>query len=1164
MAARRGTCLLIAILATTSAFSVSDLSQNRGRKLFGGYRIVPKVCHSTSPSRTSNEPAICMFNYECTRRKGVVIGTCMDGFLFGACCQLPGVKETSEDAPSTENLLLISEDIDHVPDVPILLNPDGTPAEIQGSSPSGTYQLIHTKTSPSTFHYSTDATQNAERPQVPSGQSDLDKLQEGYSALLHQQSIVDDLSLPSLLTHSDSDNGLQDQREPEPDRHRPITTLLSPDQVLQIADPVDQLPALFSNGFGQNDHGTADTVLLNENGTRLDETNDPDQLFKPTTVEVRTSTTPKGPQHHPGAGGSSIKNQENRGTTVSGTSDTHRDSTTPMSSTEGLVRVPTVAHETPSGNKKNDELDREEIAINHIISMLNDTNSETSQMVPDTNSMSSIHTWVSIDETAKPTMVKLTTTHPSESSSGSSSGTFPYSYYRPGQGSSYYNYETVTTPVLMVSPSSGDGPLLFSSSYSSRQPGTQGTLQSSSYSYSTRPTTNPPAPTVIVLGPLGTEYTTETGAKTPTRRPGGPIKVTKRPASVSSTITHNISTVISAGSSSTGDLVSTSYFSVNLKEGESTRPTEDEEDLYTTRFPTTTTKRPIIWTTMSSWSPGRPSFHPKPSTPSEFWTNDGTTSTTTAVSSSATLTTSTLIGKPVVTKGEVSSVSTPKTTTEAPRTTPTPRTTTPSSTPAPRITTPRSSASTTTLSTTSCNNVTAPPSESDFPPDRNPNISQQEKPTLVEGISGPDYPTLDIFSEDDIPTPGFIEDDVLTNKVDVFVNKIVDSLQGNFQDLKDVVYGKRNTTASPAVVTRRPTVAPTTTKRPTVKRPTQGVKKPTTTKRPPGRPVPSKPGTHPTPTSRPQSVISTTKRKPTKRRPLPSTTQKTTTESTQDAFSTPSPAAIEEFLSTTSHTVGDLRNECGIRPLVRAGRIVGGKGAQFGEWPWQVLVREATWLGLFTKNKCGGVLISNRYVITAAHCQPGFLASLVAVFGEFDISGELEAKRSVTRNIRRIIVNRAYDPATFENDLALLELETPIQFDEHIVPICMPNDGEDFTGRMATVTGWGRLKYNGGVPSVLQEVQVPIMENSVCQEMFQTAGHSKKILDSFLCAGYANGQKDSCEGDSGGPLVMERPDGRWMLVGTVSHGIKCAAPYLPGVYMRTTYFKPWLHSFAGV
>lgn len=118
--------------------------------------------------------------------------------------------------------------------------------------------------------------------------------------------------------------------------------------------------------------------------------------------------------------------------------------------------------------------------------------------------------------------------------------------------------------------------------------------------------------------------------------------------------------------------------------------------------------------------------------------------------------------------------------------------------------------------------------------------------------------------------------------------------------------------------------------------------------------------------------------------------------------------------------------------------------------------------------------------------------------------------------------------------------------------------------------------------------------------MFHTAGHNKKILNSFLCAGYANGQKDSCEvrmlnipdydklnvhvniypypypyrypypypyllkGDSGGPLVLKRVDGRYELAGTVSHGIKCAAPYLPGVYMRTSYYKPWLRGITGV
>jgi len=54
------------------------------------------------------------------------------------------------------------------------------------------------------------------------------------------------------------------------------------------------------------------------------------------------------------------------------------------------------------------------------------------------------------------------------------------------------------------------------------------------------------------------------------------------------------------------------------------------------------------------------------------------------------------------------------------------------------------------------------------------------------------------------------------------------------------------------------------------------------------------------------------------------------------------------------------------------------------------------------------------------------------------------------------------------------------------------------------------------------------------------------------------------QGDSGGPLMIEKDNGRWTLIGTVSHGIKCAAPYLPGVYMRTTYYKPWLQTITGV
>ncbi|KAJ8955742.1 hypothetical protein NQ318_008614 [Aromia moschata] len=328
--------------------------------------------------------------------------------------------------------------------------------------------------------------------------------------------------------------------------------------------------------------------------------------------------------------------------------------------------------------------------------------------------------------------------------------------------------------------------------------------------------------------------------------------------------------------------------------------------------------------------------------------------------------------------------------------------------------------------------IVPPPDEFiNFPPVRNPNLNMSSIASL---------------NEDDITTPGFIEDAVLDSKVESFVNKIIQGLQEPFHDLKDIVYSRNKTSSLETNHHSSDKKQTTTTKKRTTKKPV------------------------------------------------------TTTES-----------LIDHQADNTAIDSEDYRTQCGVRPLVKTGRIVGGKGAVFGEFPWQVLVRESTWLGLFTKNKCGGVLISNRYVMTAAHCQPGFLASLVAVFGEFDISGDLESKRPISRNVKRVIVHRQYDPATFENDLALLELEHPVLFDAHIIPICLPRDAEDFTGRMATVTGWGRLKYGGGVPSVLQEVQVPIMENHMCQEMFKAAGHPKVILDSFLCAGYVNGEKDSCE-----------------------------------------------------
>ncbi|GBL89638.1 Serine proteinase stubble [Araneus ventricosus] len=276
---------------------------------------------------------------------------------------------------------------------------------------------------------------------------------------------------------------------------------------------------------------------------------------------------------------------------------------------------------------------------------------------------------------------------------------------------------------------------------------------------------------------------------------------------------------------------------------------------------------------------------------------------------------------------------------------------------------------------------------------------------------------------------------------------------------------------------------------------------------------------------------------------------------------------ISESSSTSQKTTSpttrrpnlDYRRDCGVRALGPKGRIVGGQSAYFGRWPWQVLVKEAAWLGLYQKNKCGGVLVSAKYAITAGHCQPGrFLSSLVVILGEHDILTDRERLKPEMRRVKRMIVHRHYNPQNFDNDIALLELDPPVVFRPHISPICLPEPDEDFTGRSAFVSGWGKTTHGGAIPNLLQEVQVPIMSNADCVEMFKEAGHTKLIKPTFLCAGYKAGGKDSCEGDSGGPLMVERENGQWVLVGTVSHGIRCADANLPGVYMRISAYRPWI------
>ena len=111
---------------------------------------------------------------------------------------------------------------------------------------------------------------------------------------------------------------------------------------------------------------------------------------------------------------------------------------------------------------------------------------------------------------------------------------------------------------------------------------------------------------------------------------------------------------------------------------------------------------------------------------------------------------------------------------------------------------------------------------------------------------------------------------------------------------------------------------------------------------------------------------------------------------------------------------------------------------------------------------------------------------------------------------------------------------------------------------LGTVTGWGHERKHGVVQAVLKQVNVPILDNDFCTELWRKNGHYETLTDRMVCGGILNGGRDTCQADSGGPMVSRLKNGRFALVGVTSWGHGCGLKAQPGVYARVTNLKEWI------